>query len=95
MLDFGNTKFTHDLDVVNLDRWDLLLGSPFCNRARRRTRLRNRTIRLGNTVTKCALARRRSRNTKGEQDCPPAHNQQMTRGWRHHVAKAKGDTSSS
>jgi hypothetical protein len=31
-LDFGNTKFTHDLDVVNLDHWDLLLGSPFCNK---------------------------------------------------------------
>jgi hypothetical protein len=29
MLDFGNMKF--QLDVVNLDRWDLLLGSPFCN----------------------------------------------------------------
>jgi hypothetical protein len=24
-------KFSHLLDVVNLDWWDLLLGSPFCN----------------------------------------------------------------
>jgi hypothetical protein len=31
-LDFGNTKFMHDLDMVNLDCWDLLLGSPFCNK---------------------------------------------------------------
>jgi len=30
-LDFGNTKLEHPLDMVNLDRWDLLLGSPFCN----------------------------------------------------------------
>jgi hypothetical protein len=31
MLDFGNRKFQHALDMVNLDWWDLLLGSPFCN----------------------------------------------------------------
>jgi hypothetical protein len=30
-LDFSNTKFSHSLDIVNLDWWDLRLGSPFCN----------------------------------------------------------------
>jgi hypothetical protein len=50
MLDFGNTKFTHDLDVVNLDRWDLLLGSPFCNKHGVVLDYNDRTIRFGDTV---------------------------------------------
>jgi hypothetical protein len=49
-LDFGNTKFTHDLDVVNLDRWDLLLGSPFCNKHGVVLNYSDRTIRFGDTV---------------------------------------------
>ncbi len=49
-LDFGNTKFTHDLDVVNLDRWDLLLGSPFCNKHGVVLNYNDRTIRFGDTV---------------------------------------------
>jgi hypothetical protein len=55
-LDFGNTKFTHDLDVVNLDRWDLLLGSPFCNKHGVVLNYDDRTIRFGSTVIR-ALSR--------------------------------------
>jgi hypothetical protein len=49
-LDFGNTKFKHALDVVNLDRWDLLLGSPFCNQYGVVLDYKARTIRFGETT---------------------------------------------
>jgi hypothetical protein len=49
-LDFGNTKFTHNLDVVNLDCWDLLLGSPFCNKHSIVLNYNDQTIRFSNTV---------------------------------------------
>jgi len=47
MLDFGNTKLEHPLDVVNLDWWDLLLGSPFCNQHGVVLDYNTRTIRFG------------------------------------------------
>ncbi|KAF8305089.1 hypothetical protein DL93DRAFT_2033215, partial [Clavulina sp. PMI_390] len=31
VFDFGNSQLRHDIDIVNLDRWDVILGSPFCN----------------------------------------------------------------
>ena len=49
---FGNTEIKHDLDVVNLDRWDLLLGNPFCNKYGIVLNYGNRTIRFGDTVIK-------------------------------------------
>jgi hypothetical protein len=49
-LDFGNTKFTHNLDVVNLDRWDLLLGSPFWNKHGVVLNYNDQTICFGDTV---------------------------------------------
>ncbi len=50
-LDFGNTKIKHDLDVVNLDRWDLLLGNPFCNKYGVVLDYGNRTIRGSATLS--------------------------------------------
>jgi hypothetical protein len=60
MLDFGNTKFTHGLDMVNLDCWDLLLGSQFCNKHSVVLNYNDRTIRFGSTVI-CALSERKKR----------------------------------
>ena len=51
-LNIGNTKLEHPIDVVNLDRWDLLLGSPFCNQYRAVLDCGMRTIRFSDTVVK-------------------------------------------
>ena len=52
MLDFGKTKLMHKLDIVNLDRWDLLLGSLFCNKYGVVLDYKTRTISFGNTTIK-------------------------------------------
>src|SRR6266849_2168905 len=52
MLEFGKMKLMHKLDVVNLDRWDLLLGSPFCNKYGVVLDYKMRTICFGNTMIK-------------------------------------------
>jgi len=49
-LDFLDRSLEQPLDVVNLDRWDLLLGSPFCNKYEVILDYKTRTIRFGNTV---------------------------------------------
>ena len=49
-LDFLDRSLEQSLDVVNLDRWDLLLGSPFCNKYEVILDYKTRTIRFGNTV---------------------------------------------
>jgi hypothetical protein len=49
---FGNMEIEHDLDMVNLDRWDLLLGNPFCNKYGVVLNYGNRTIRFGNAIVR-------------------------------------------
>ena len=71
-LDFGNTKIKHDLDVVNLDRWDLLLGNPFCNKYGVVLDYGNRTIRFGNTVIK-ALSREEEKVVRKGSNLPRLH----------------------
>jgi hypothetical protein len=56
----------HDLDVVNLDRWDLLLGSPFCNKYGVVLDYDNRTIRWGNTVIKALTREEETAIRKGK-----------------------------
>ena len=55
ILDFSKTKLMHKLDVVNLDRWDLLLGSPFCNKFGVVLDYKMRTIHFGNTMIKALM----------------------------------------
>jgi hypothetical protein len=50
MLDFSNMKFQHVLDIFNLDQWDLLLGSPFCNQYSIVLDYETQTICFGNMV---------------------------------------------
>jgi hypothetical protein len=71
-LDFGNTKFNHALDVVNLDRWDLLLGSPFCNQYSVVLDYETRTIRFGDTVIK-ALSREEEAAVRKNGKTPRLH----------------------
>jgi hypothetical protein len=51
-LNFGNLKVCHGLDIVNLDRYDVLLGSPFCNKYQVSLNYGDRTVRFGDTVIK-------------------------------------------
>ena len=51
-LTIGDLKVCHGLDIVNLDRYDVLLGSPFCNKYKVKLDYGDRTIRFGNTVIK-------------------------------------------
>jgi hypothetical protein len=66
MLDFGHSKSEHALDVVNLDRWDLLLGSPFCNRHGVVLDYESRTIRWGNTVLNALTREEEAAIRKGD-----------------------------
>jgi hypothetical protein len=70
-LDFGNRTLGHPLDILNLDRFDVLLGSPFCNQYKVVLDYSNRTIRFGNTTLK-ALSRdeEATMRRKGRQAMP-------------------------
>jgi hypothetical protein len=68
MLDFGNTKFQHALDVVNLDQWDLLLGSPFCNQYGVMLDYETRTVCFGNTVINALSREEDAAIRKGNQN---------------------------
>ena len=69
---FGNTEIKHDLDVVNLDCWDLLLGNPFCNKYGVVLNYGNRTIRFGDTVIK-ALSQDEERVVRKGNNQPRLH----------------------
>ena len=49
-LDFDNVHLEHLVDVVNISRWDLIMGSPFCNKYKVILNYEDRTIRFGDTV---------------------------------------------
>src|SRR5271154_7224368 len=49
-LNFLKRSLEQPLDVVNLDRWDLLLGNPFCNKYGVILDYSTRTIRFGDTL---------------------------------------------
>lgn len=55
-LDFGNTTMAREMDILNLDRYDAILGSPFCNQYKVILDYDTRTIRFGKTTLK-ALSR--------------------------------------
>ena len=55
-LGFDKTNLDHHLDVVNLDRWDMILGANFCNQYGVVLDFNDQTIRFGDTVLK-ALAK--------------------------------------
>jgi hypothetical protein len=49
-LNFGNRQIERLIDVVNISRWDLILGSPFCNENKVILDYGTRTVRFGDTV---------------------------------------------
>jgi len=65
-LDFGKTKLKHDVDVVNLDRWDLLLGNPFCNKHGVVLDFEKRTIRFGDMIIDALTREEEAAVRKGE-----------------------------
>ena len=50
LLEVGNLRATHRLDVVNLHKWDLVLGSVFCNKHKVVLDYGTRQIHFGDTV---------------------------------------------
>jgi hypothetical protein len=50
ILGIGNPTKEYPLDVVNLDRYDLILGNPFCNKFKVVLDYKDRSIRFGDTV---------------------------------------------
>ena len=51
-IDLGNTTIDHPLEVLNLDRWDVILGRYFCRRYNVRLDYESNTIRISNTTLK-------------------------------------------
>jgi hypothetical protein len=49
-LNFGQTKLRQNLDVVNLDRWDVILGATFCDEHDVKLDFGKRTVRFGDTL---------------------------------------------
>jgi hypothetical protein len=66
MLDFGLSVSKHDLDIINLDRWDLLHGSPFCNKYGVILNYKTCTICWGKTIIKALTHKEESAIRKGK-----------------------------
>ena len=49
-IDLGNTTLDHPLEVLNLDRWDVILGGYFCRRYNVGLDYESNSIRIGNTT---------------------------------------------
>jgi hypothetical protein len=49
-LNFGKTKLSQHLDVVNLDRWDVILGATFCDEHGVILDFGKRTVQFGDTL---------------------------------------------
>ena len=54
-IDLGNTTIDHPLEVLNLDRWDVILGGYFCRRYNVCLDYESNTIHIGN-ITLQALS---------------------------------------
>ena len=69
-LDLGNTRIDHMLNVVNLNRWDLLLGNPFCNQYGVVLNYKNCTICFGNTVINVLSCEEEATACRGKRKLP-------------------------
>jgi hypothetical protein len=49
-LDLGNATMDHPLEILNLDRWDMILGSYFCECYNVHIDYENKTIKIGETM---------------------------------------------
>ena len=49
-LNFGNRQIERLIDIVNISRWDLILGSPFCNENKVVLDYGTRMVHFGDTV---------------------------------------------
>ena len=54
-IDLGNTTIDHPLKVLNLDRWDVILGRYFCRRYNVCLDYESNTIRIGEHTLKALL----------------------------------------
>jgi hypothetical protein len=54
-LDLGNATMDHPLEILNLDHWDMILGSYFCERYNVHIDYENKTIKIGETTINALL----------------------------------------
>jgi hypothetical protein len=76
-LNFGKTKLIKHLDVVNLDRWDVILGATFCDEHKVVLDFGNRTVRIGDTIVHALSKDEETAVRKG--DRPSQHSEIKTR----------------
>src|SRR5271156_1515115 len=72
MLEIGDSHFKYYLDVLNLDRYNAILGSLFCNRHKVLVDFDTRTIRFGKTVIKMLTAEEDSEMLRSRQTATSA-----------------------
>ena len=65
-LNFGNRQIECLIDVVNISRWDLILGSPFCNENKVILDYGTRTVHFGDTVIPALLLEEEEALCRGE-----------------------------
>jgi hypothetical protein len=49
-LDLGDATMDHPLEILNLDRWDMILGSYFCEHYNVHIDYENKTLKIGETM---------------------------------------------
>jgi hypothetical protein len=54
-LDLGDATMDHPLEILNLDRWDMILGSYFCEHYNVHIDYENKTIKIGKTTINALL----------------------------------------
>jgi hypothetical protein len=54
-LDLGDATMDHPLEILNLDRWDMILGSYFCEHYNLHIDYENKTIKIGETMINALL----------------------------------------
>jgi hypothetical protein len=54
-IDLGEATLEHPLEVLNLDHWDVILGSYFCNRYNVRIDYEKKVVHIGNITIKTLL----------------------------------------
>jgi len=69
-IDFGTTTLDHPLEVLNLDRWDVILGGYFCRRYNVGLDYESNTIRIGETTIKALSSDEEASTQKARRRAP-------------------------
>ena len=69
-IDLGTTTIYHPLEVLNLDRWDVILGGYFCRRYNVGLDYESNTIRIGETTIKALSSDEEASTQKAQRRAP-------------------------